>query len=147
MSSLWQGFSDPMRGVAANDAPGLQLAIAMGAGVYVLSDKKRVPRGDITIPTYACASAGCAPNRTTAQLASLGCYLEARFIYFDDRIHLNTACGWVLAGKAAGIVVGGLLAGVLLGAGLQSWLRVDIVPIGVRHMPLPSSAFSAMQCT
>ena len=41
-----QGFSDPMRGVAYNDAPGLQLAIALGAAVYVLSDKKRVPRGN-----------------------------------------------------------------------------------------------------
>jgi hypothetical protein len=40
-----QGFSDPMRGAAYNDAPGLQLAIALGAAVYVLSDKKRVPRG------------------------------------------------------------------------------------------------------
>ncbi len=30
-----------------------------------------------------------------------------------------------------GITVAGLLAGVLLGAALQSWLRVDIVPIAV----------------
>lgn len=29
----------------------------------------------------------------------------------------------------------GLLAGVLLGAALQSWLRVDIVPIGVSVLP------------
>ena len=34
-----------MRGVASNDAPGLQLAIALGAAVYTLSDKKSVPRG------------------------------------------------------------------------------------------------------
>ena len=32
----------------------------------------------------------------------------------------------------------GLLAGVLLGAALQSWLRVDIVPIGV--------SINALQC-
>ncbi|CAL5224812.1 g7558 [Coccomyxa viridis] len=71
-----QGLADPA-GRITNDAPGLQLAIALGASVYLLSEKKRVPRG-----------------------------------------------------KAAGITVAGLLAGVLLGAALQSWLRVDIVPIG-----------------
>jgi hypothetical protein len=31
-----------------------------------------------------------------------------------------------------GITVAGLVAGVLVGAALQSWLRVDIVPLGVR---------------
>lgn len=71
-----QGLADPA-GRITNDAPGLQIAIALGASVYLLSEKKRVPRG-----------------------------------------------------KAAGITVAGLLAGVLLGAALQSWLRVDIVPIG-----------------
>ena len=42
-----------------------------------------------------------------------------------------------------GITVAGLLAGVLLGAGLQSWLRVDIVPIGVRRVLLHAGAHSA----
>ena len=39
-----QGLADPA-GRITNDAPGLQLAIALGASVYLLSEKKRVPRG------------------------------------------------------------------------------------------------------
>lgn len=38
----------------------------------------------------------------------------------------------VCAGRAVGLSVGALVAGILLGAGLNAWLRVDIVPIGVR---------------
>jgi hypothetical protein len=30
-----------------------------------------------------------------------------------------------------GLSVAALVAGILLGAGLEAWLRVDIVPIGV----------------
>lgn len=37
----------------------------------------------------------------------------------------------VCAGRAVGLSVGALVAGILLGAGLNAWLRVDIVPIGV----------------
>ena len=40
-----QGLADPA-GRITNDAPGLQLAIALGASVYLLSEKKRVPRGE-----------------------------------------------------------------------------------------------------
>ncbi|EIE23547.1 hypothetical protein COCSUDRAFT_65972 [Coccomyxa subellipsoidea C-169] len=71
-----QGLVDPA-GRVSNDAPGLQIALALGASVYLLTDKKRVGRG-----------------------------------------------------RAVGITVAGLLLGVLIGGGLQSWLRVDIVPIG-----------------
>ena len=53
-------------------------------------------------------------------------------------------CGLWLAGKAAGITAAGLLAGVLLGAALQSWLRVDIVPIAV--IPPVSPAQRASRC-
>jgi uncharacterized membrane protein YfcA len=35
-------------------------------------------------------------------------------------------------GRAAGITVGALVAGVMLGAVLNAWLRVDLVPLGVR---------------
>lgn len=35
-------------------------------------------------------------------------------------------------GKALGLSLGGLVLGALLGSGLESWLRVDIVPLGVR---------------
>ncbi len=36
------------------------------------------------------------------------------------------------AARAGGLAVAGLVAGTLLGAALQSWLRVDIIPIFVR---------------
>ena len=65
-------------------------------------------------------------------------------------IGANTSCvhcqaySLCFAGKAAGITVAGLLAGVLLGAALQSWLRVDIVPIAVN--PPVSPAQRASRC-
>lgn len=37
----------------------------------------------------------------------------------------------VYAGKAIGLAFGGALIGSIIGGGLNSWLRVDIVPIGV----------------
>ena len=33
--------------------------------------------------------------------------------------------------RAGGITAAGLIAGAVVGSALQSWLRVDIVPIGV----------------
>ncbi len=44
-----------------------------------------------------------------------------------------------VAGKAAGITVAAFLIGSVLGGGLQSWLRVDIVPIGVCPLPVLGS--------
>lgn len=38
-------------------------------------------------------------------------------------------------GKAAGLTVGVLFAGALLGTAVQSWLRVDIVPLGSFSSP------------
>jgi hypothetical protein len=35
-------------------------------------------------------------------------------------------------GRAAGITFGSMVVGIMLGAGLNAWLQVDIVPIGVR---------------
>jgi len=35
-------------------------------------------------------------------------------------------------GKAVGLSLGGLVAGALLGTVVANWLRVDIVPLGVR---------------
>lgn len=37
--------------------------------------------------------------------------------------------------KAGGLALGGLIAGTLLGSGLESWLRVDLVPIGSFSSP------------
>lgn len=37
----------------------------------------------------------------------------------------------VSAAKAGGVAFAGLLLGTLLGSGVQAWLRVDLVPIGV----------------
>lgn len=37
--------------------------------------------------------------------------------------------------KAGGLALGGLVAGTLIGSGLESWLRVDLVPIGSFSSP------------
>lgn len=38
--------------------------------------------------------------------------------------------------RSGGLTTAGLAAGTLVGSALQSWLRVDIVPIGVStHIP------------
>lgn len=39
--------------------------------------------------------------------------------------------GGAAAGRSVGLSLGALVVGILLGAGLNAWLRVDIVPIGV----------------
>jgi len=45
-----------------------------------------------------------------------------------------------------GLSLGALVVGILLGAGLNAWLRVDIVPIGVSAVQL--SQFAVVQeCT
>ncbi len=43
------------------------------------------------------------------------------------------------AGKAVGCTMGCLLIGALLGSLLNTWLRVDIVPLGVRAVRAPSA--------
>ena len=52
------------------------------------------------------------------------------------RFSQNTCYVWLLtlvlyAGKVVGFVVAGAVAGSILGGALQSWLRVDIVPVAV----------------
>lgn len=79
--SLVQGLTDPP-GVAQTDVPGLQLALAVIASLYVLRDRKRL-----------------------------------------DLV------------RAGGITVAGLIVGAVVGSALQSWLRVDIVPIGSFSSP------------
>jgi hypothetical protein len=76
--TLAQGLLEPTLQAAAADVPGLQLALAIAATVYLLREQKRVGLG-----------------------------------------------------KAAGLALAGLVAGTLVGAGVQSWLRVDIIPLGV----------------
>ena len=192
-----QGLADPA-GRITNDAPGLQLAIALGASVYLLSEKKRVPRGEsslyhtipfgftarkrphctlvrqnndlplrrsmapearlrlephtaswptllrLTLPqlswqtimdTLAETRKPC--NRLPSTVMAHQGTLQIPSSHGNDKGHPALVAWpgqtWITApaGKAAGITGAGLLAGVLLGAALQSWLRVDIVPIAV----------------
>lgn len=44
--------------------------------------------------------------------------------------------------RAGGITAAGLIAGAVIGSALQSWLRVDIVPIGVSTF-----SFGYIECT
>jgi hypothetical protein len=78
--TLAQGLLEPSPEAAAADVPGVQLALATAACVYLLRDQKRVGLG-----------------------------------------------------KAAALALAGLVAGTFLGAAVQSWLRVDIIPLGVRY--------------
>lgn len=45
----------------------------------------------------------------------------------------------VRAGKAAAISISCLIFGAFVGTLLQNWLRLDIVPIGVRALPCLSA--------
>lgn len=48
--------------------------------------------------------------------------------------------------RSGGLTTAGLAAGTLVGSALQSWLRVDIVPIGVStHIP-SNDAGRVCQC-
>ena len=51
-------------------------------------------------------------------------------------MHVSIPClnGVIPAGKAAGLSVAGLALGTLVGSGIQAWLRVDIVPLGVSFL-------------
>lgn len=80
--TLAQGLLEPAPATPAADVPGLQLALATAATVYLLREEKR---------------------------AGLG--------------------------KAAGLALAGLVAGTFLGAAVQSWLRVDIIPLGPLSSP------------
>lgn len=76
--TLAQGLLEPSPQSAAADVPGVQLALATAATVYLLREEKRMGLG-----------------------------------------------------KAIGLALVGLVVGTFVGAAVQSWLRVDIIPLGV----------------
>ena len=102
---MLQGLNEPP-GAAQADVPGLQLALAVIVSLYVLRDKKRLDLGKHLL-------------FTTLGLIS---------VCQASMIPLNTS---IYAVRAGGITAAGLIAGAVIGSALQSWLRVDIVPIGV----------------
>lgn len=108
-----QGLTDPP-GVAQTDVPGLQLALAVIASLYVLRDRKRLDLGNGLQHQYVV--------KLRASLRLLQSDIN-RFLCFN-------------AVRAGGITVAGLIVGAVVGSALQSWLRVDIVPIGVMLVPL-----------
>ena len=115
-------------GLADQGVPGLQLALATGASVYFLRENKRASLG-----------ASCAMQHSIyAQYMTHVCLPDE---LFTPRLIPVTA------GKAAGITAAGFLIGSILGGGLQSWLRVDIVPIGVCSCLCYSLQTMSVPCT
>lgn len=51
-----------------------------------------------------------------------------------------------ITGRAVALSLGSLVVGILLGAGLNAWLRVDIVPIGVSGAQPPGHVVGARMC-
>lgn len=92
----------------SGNTPSLQLGLAFGASIYFLRDGKRL---------------------------SLGAFsrIFTDFPPYESGISLKGSVGNAV--RACGLTAAGLLVGTLLGSALQSWLRVDIVPIGVSSAP------------
>ena len=109
--NVLQGLNEPP-GAAQTDVPGLQLALAVIVSLYVLRDRKRLDLGK--------------------QLLSIGHNILQKWSMINIRLinFLFLLMGFD-AVRAGGITAAGLIAGAVVGSALQSWLRVDIVPIGV----------------
>lgn len=86
------------------------------ASVYVVGPRERGGGAPSS------ASATCPVLRTATTTATAACPVPC-----------TAAAAAATAGKAIGLTFGCLVAGAILGSALQSWLRVDIVPLGVRR--------------
>ncbi len=69
-----------------------------------------------------------------------GFVLDKSAEFLGGRILISATLVQWRAGRAAALTGGGFVAGTLIGALLQSWLQVDIVPLGVSHF-LPPVVF------
>lgn len=146
----------------AADTAGLQLAAALGFAVYGFKEWKRLPLGkqpglafaqlcDVRV-LCAASSVHCVPcqfvftySRTSHGQA---CSTQSNFICHHKHqpaaaYHSTAPPG---AGRAVGLSLAALVAGILLGAGLNAWLRVDIVPIGVSRRRSSGRQGSLVQC-
>ena len=114
---LLQGL--PSGGVVV--APPAQRTAATVAGVYGVLAAWTLAQG-LLEPTPAAAAADV-PGAQLALATAATVYL----LRDQKRVGL---------GKAAALALGGLVLGTFLGAGVQSWLRVDIIPLWVRRAHL-----------
>ncbi len=73
---------------------------------------------------------------------TLLCQFKKAFLLgaFELRCDGKFTLVYIFAVRAGLLTTAGLLAGTLLGSALQSWLRVDIVPIGVSPLCVNRSA-------
>ena len=53
----------------------------------------------------------------------------------------------LVTGRAVGLALGGAVFGAVIGGALNSWLRVDIVPIGVRSLQTHACAHESTTST
>jgi len=68
------------------------------------------------------------PGSSNLPTLQLGLAFGASIYYLRDLKKLSLV-------RSGGLTIAGLAVGTLLGSALQSWLRVDIVPIGGLHSP------------
>jgi hypothetical protein len=92
-------------------------------------------RRDLCSVVTAQVPALLAAQQINPGMCSVSCWYDASTE--APSAHLLYLC--TAAGRAVGLSVGALVAGILLGAGLNAWLQVDIVPIGVSGVLCPMS--------
>lgn len=116
----------------AADTAGLQLAAALGFAVYGFKEWKRLPLGKLQPEKgghhILCRTAIITERHVSATGVHVGSHIGSIGPAGCSELVCVLS---LLAGRAVGLSVAALVAGILLGAGLEAWLRVDIVPIGV----------------
>ncbi len=118
--TLAQGLLDPSPSSPAGEVPGIQLALGVAAAVYLLRVSVRV-----------CVCVG-------GEEGGVLCVCTLSPAHPPDPLYPPPPPSHPMQdkkktglGKAAGLAFGGLVLGTLLGSGVESWLRVDLVPLGV----------------
>ncbi|KAF8067219.1 hypothetical protein HT031_002266 [Scenedesmus sp. PABB004] len=101
-----------------------------GGGISVAPAKQSVAAGQAAVfaglATWSVAGALLeTPDAQAADTAGLQLAAALAFAVYGFREFKRLPLG-----RAVGLSLGAMVAGILLGAGLNAWLRVDIVPLG-----------------
>jgi len=114
---------------ASNAQPTL-LQKLPGGGISVETPKQNIAAGQAAVfaglGTWAIIQALLeSPDMQAADTAGLQLAAALGFAVYGFKEYKKLSLG-----RAVGLSLGALVAGIMLGAGLNAWLRVDIVPIG-----------------